>query len=152
VLLGALPQELLQAVRSARISSWAATRILAPLARAHSEHARALLASVDTHPLPTRELNASFHQHYHGASGSQLLSTVEHPQLLIHSLAERERTAKALREGPERELEHELGHLQSLLERVRRGLARAGAGCGARSCTAGFCVSARTRGVARIGP
>ena len=36
VLLGALPQELVQAVRSGRVSSWAAARILAPLARAQS--------------------------------------------------------------------------------------------------------------------
>ena len=45
VLLGALPQDLVQAVRSGRISSWAAGRILAPLARANSEHASGLLRS-----------------------------------------------------------------------------------------------------------
>ena len=126
VLLGALPQELVQAVRSARISSWAASRILAPLARAHSEHARALLASLDAHPLSTRQLNTWF-QHYQGASHTQRVRMVEHPRLLIQSLIEREHegAAKALREGPERELTHELGHLQSLLERVRRRLAQA---------------------------
>ncbi len=126
VLLGALPQELVQAVRSARISSWAASRILAPLARANSEHARALLASLDAHPLSTRQLNTWF-QHYQGASHTQRVRMVEHPRLLIQSLIEREHegAAKALREGPERELTHELGHLQSLLERVRRRLAQA---------------------------
>ena len=126
VLLGALSQELVQAVRSARISSWAASRIVAPLARANSEHARALLASLDTQPLSTRELNAWF-QHYQGAQRSQRARMVEHPRSLIESLKERhsERSAKALREGPERELSYELGHLQSLLERVRRRLAQA---------------------------
>jgi hypothetical protein len=126
MLLGALSQELVQAVCSARISSWAASRIVAPLARANSEHARALLASLQTHRLSTRELNTWF-QHYQGAQGSQRARMVEHPRLLIESLLERERQskAKALREGPERELTHELGHLQSLLERVRRALVQA---------------------------
>ena len=126
VLLGALSQELVQAVRSARISSWAASRIVAPLARANSEHARALLSSLDTHPLSTRELSTWF-QHYQGAQRSQRARMVEHPRLLIESLKERQsvRSAKALREGPERELSYELGHLQSLLERVRRRLAQA---------------------------
>lgn len=126
VLLGTLSQELVQAVRSARISSWAASRVVAPLARANGEHARALLSSLDTHPLSTRELSAWF-QHYQGAQRSQRARMVEHPRLLIESLKERqsERSAKALREGPERELSYELGHLQSLFERVRRRLAQA---------------------------
>ena len=126
VLLGTLSQELVQAVRSARISSWAASRIVAPLARANSEHARALLASLDTQPLSTRELNAWF-QHYQGAQRSQRARMVEHPKLLIESLQAREleRTAVALSDAPERALRQELGHLQSLLERVRRSLARA---------------------------
>ena len=126
VLLGGLPQELVQAVRSARISSWAASRILAPLARANSEHASTLLASLDTQHLSTRELKTWF-EHYKCAQCSQRARMVEHPRLLIESLKERQsvRSAKALREGPERELCYELGHLQSLLERVRRRLAQA---------------------------
>jgi ParB family transcriptional regulator, chromosome partitioning protein len=125
MLLGALPQALVEAVRSARVSSWAATRVFAPLARANSDHAARLLASLDAHLLSTRELRAWF-EHYQGAQREQRERMVAHPQLFIHSLKQRELDgdAQQLREGPERELVGDLGHLRALLERVRRRLAR----------------------------
>lgn len=123
MLLGALPEAVLQAVRNAQVSSWAATRIFVPLARANSDHARGLLASLNTHSLSTREL-AIWFEHYHRAQRTQRERMVEHPRLFIDSLNERstERDAQQLRDGPERELAGDLGHLQSLLERVRRRL------------------------------
>jgi len=125
MLLGALPQALLQAVRSARVSSWAATRIFAPLARANSDHANRLLASLESNMLSTRELRTWF-DHYQGAQREQRERMVEHPRLFIQSLNEREldRHARQLRDGPEREVVGDLGHLRSLLERVRRRLQR----------------------------
>jgi ParB family chromosome partitioning protein len=119
VLLGALPQDLVQAVRNAQISSWAAARILAPLARANSEHASQLLASMGSDPLSTRELQAWF-GHYQGAQHKQRQRMVDHPRLFIDSLNETqsERTAKDLRAGPEREVAGDLGYLQALLRRV----------------------------------
>lgn len=124
-LLGALPQELVQAVRNAKVSSWAAARILAPLARANSEHATQLLHSLDGSPLSTRELQAWF-DHYQGAQHQQRERMVEHPRLLIDSLRALtgERTAKELRGGPESEMVGELGHLQAQLRRVHRRLAQ----------------------------
>jgi ParB-like chromosome segregation protein Spo0J len=123
MLLGELPQALLQAVRGARVSSWAATRVFVPLARANSDHANRLLASLDAHRLSTRELWTWF-DHYQGAQCAQRERMVEHPRLFIDSLneCERNRDAKRLRDGPEREAMAQLGHLQSLLERVRRRL------------------------------
>ena len=124
VLLGALPQALVQAVRTAQVSSWAATRIFVPLARANSEHASALLDSLQANAMSTRELHTWF-EHYQGAQRSQRERMVQHPRLFIDSLneRERERAAQRLREGPERDLLGELGHLQSLLGRVRQRLA-----------------------------
>jgi hypothetical protein len=115
MLLGGLPEALLQAVRGARVSSWAATRVFVPLARAHSEHPRRVLAR--------RELWTWF-DHYQGAQCAQRERMVEHPRLFIDSLnqCERNRDAKRLRDGPEREAMAQLGHLHSLLERVRRRL------------------------------
>ncbi len=123
VLLGALPQELVQAVRSANVSSWAAARILAPLARANSEHASQLLANMGSNPLSTRELQAWF-GHYQGAQHTQRQRMVDHPHLFIESLNEKqnEQTAKELRAGPEREVATELGYLQALLRRAHRRL------------------------------
>ena len=123
MLLGGLPEALLQAVREARVSSWAATRVFVPLARANNEHASRLLASLDAQPLSTRELWTWF-DHYQRAQRAQRERMVEHPRLFIDSLNEREREldARRLREGPEREAMGELGHLHSLLERVCRRL------------------------------
>jgi ParB-like chromosome segregation protein Spo0J len=123
MLLSGLPEALLQAVRSARVSSWAATRVFVPLARANSDHANRLLASLDAHRLSTRELRTWF-DHYQGAQRAQRERMVEHPRLFIESLieCERDRDARRLREGPEREAMAQLGHLQALLERVRRRL------------------------------
>ena len=124
VLLGALPQDLVQAVRNSLVSSWAGSRILAPLARANSEHASQLLVSMGSDPLSTRELQAWF-CHYQGAQHKQRQRMVDHPRLFIDSLNETqsERTAKDLRAGPEREVAGELGYLQALLRRVCSRLA-----------------------------
>lgn len=123
VLLGELSEPLLQAVRSARVSSWAAARIFAPLARANSAHAARLLAGLDAQALSTRELHTWF-THYRGAQHGQRERMVEHPRLFIDSLNERERdrAAAVLHDGPEREALADLGQLQRLLERVRRRL------------------------------
>ncbi|MCY7306682.1 MAG: ParB N-terminal domain-containing protein [Rhodoferax sp.] len=125
VLLAALPQELMQAVRNAQVSSWAAARILAPLARANSAHATQLLRSLEGSPLSTRELQTWF-AHYRRAQHQQRERMVAHPRLLINSLHERvsERSAKALRAGPEREVIGELRRLQALLRCVCRHLAQ----------------------------
>jgi ParB family transcriptional regulator, chromosome partitioning protein len=110
MLLGGLPEALLQAVREARVSSWAATRVFVPLARANSEHASRVLASLDAQPLSTRELWRWF-DHYRGAQRAQRERMVEHPRLFIDSLeeCERHRDAKRLRDGPEREALAQLG-------------------------------------------
>jgi len=125
VLLDALPQELVQAVRNAQVSSWAAARILAPLARANSAHAVQLLHNLEGSPLSTRELQVWF-DHYRGAQQQQRERMVAHPRLLIDSLHERisERSAKELRAGPERDVVGELRRLQALLRCVCRHLAQ----------------------------
>lgn len=124
VLLDALPEELVRAVRDARVSSWAAARILAPLARANGEHALRLLRSLDASPLSTRELQTWFGR-YQGALQQQRERMVAHPRLLIDSLREcaDEDAAKSLRDGPERETVAQLRRLHELLRRVLRHLA-----------------------------
>lgn len=124
MLLGELPEEVLAAVRGAQLSVWAATRVMVPLARANKAHAKRLLASLQAQALSTRELRVWF-QHYQGAQREPRERMVDHPRLFIDSLSERERDhdALSLRDGPERDVAHELGHLSSQLERVRRRLA-----------------------------
>jgi ParB-like chromosome segregation protein Spo0J len=125
VLLGAMPEALLQAVREGWLSCWAAVRIVAPLARANMQHASALLSSQRADALSTRQL-ATWFEHYQRAQSEQRQRMVEHPRLFIDSLAEigRERDAQELRNGPAppRDTVGELGYVQTLLVRLGRKL------------------------------
>lgn len=98
----ALPEELLEAVRTGALSVWAATRILAPLARANSAHARTLLGALEKTPLSTRELERLFAQ-YQRAPRAQRERLVENPGLFVHALDSRVQAAedRRLAEGPE---------------------------------------------------
>jgi ParB/RepB/Spo0J family partition protein len=98
----ALPEELLEAVRTGALSVWAATRILAPLARANSAHARILLGALEKTPLSTRELERLFAQ-YQRAPKAQRERLMENPGLFVHALDSREQAAedRRLAEGPE---------------------------------------------------
>jgi ParB family chromosome partitioning protein len=98
----ALPEELLEAVRTGKLSVWAATRILAPLARANSAHARTLLGELEKTPLSTRELERLFAQ-YQRAPRAQRERLVENPGLFAHALDSRTQAAEdqRLAEGPE---------------------------------------------------
>lgn len=119
VLLGALPQDLVQAVRCARVSSWAAARILAPLARANSEHASGLLRSIEQDKMSTRELQTWF-AHYQASQHKARERMVEHPRLFIEGVkaVAQERAARDLRGGPEREVVGDLGYLHALIRRL----------------------------------
>ena len=98
----ALPEELLEAVRTGKLSVWAATRILAPLARANSAHARTLLRELEKTPLSTRELERLFAQ-YQRAPQAQRKRLVANPGLFVHALESQAQAAedKRLAEGPE---------------------------------------------------
>lgn len=118
-----LPDPLLQAVRAGTLSPWAATRVLAPLARANTGHASTLLDALQATPLSTREL-ALWFEHYQRSPGSVRERMVAQPRLFIQSLAAANdtRAASQVRDGPEAQWERDLHHLQSLIGRLRQAL------------------------------
>ena len=118
-LIKALPEDLLNQVRAGRISLWAATRILAPLARANAEHARILLAQLEHLPLSTRELKR-FYEQYRHASKVQRRRLVENPVLFLQALDSREQAAddKRLAAGPEGAWYKDLRVVSAILERL----------------------------------
>ena len=142
-LLGEVPEAVLEAVRRAQLSTWAAVRVFVPLARANTEHAQRLLASLGCaqQGLSTRELMTWFAR-YGCAQSGQRERMVEHPRLFIDSVneCERERAATQLKGGPEQQAAGELGHLQAQLERVRKAL-------GALQCPAGMPLARACRRV-----
>lgn len=123
-LLTGLPQECLAAVRTGTLSCWAATRVLAPVARANAAHAAALLQAAREEPLSTRELSEWF-AHYQRASRPVRERMVGQPGLFLKALRARqqEREVDELRCGPEGQVVSDLRHLDALIGRLRERLA-----------------------------
>src|SRR5215467_14095234 len=122
-LLSALPESGLAAVCAGRLSTWAATRVIAPLARASTTHAEQLLAALKQAPLSTRELCRWF-DHYQKARRAVRERMVKHPKLFVQALDEsaaQDRTDR-LRGGPEGECEADLWRVNELICRVRKRL------------------------------
>jgi ParB-like chromosome segregation protein Spo0J len=122
-LVSELSDSVLTAVREGRLSCWAATRVISPLARANSEHAEALLAAVREQALSTRELRAWL-QHYQSATRQTRERMVQHPKLFLQAqhAQEQQSDVERLRAGPEGQCLQELQRLRWLLRRVRERL------------------------------
>jgi hypothetical protein len=101
-LLSGLPDGALAAVCEGRLSSWAASRVVAPLARANSEHADQLVKALSVAPMSTRELRSWF-EHYQKASRIARQRLVSHPHLFLAVLEEsiEQCMSERLRDGPE---------------------------------------------------
>jgi ParB-like chromosome segregation protein Spo0J len=119
-----LPDAALAAVRGGRLSSWAANRVVGPLARANAEHAERLLAALAGTPLTTRELQRWF-EHYQQAPRAAREHMVNQPRLFMDSLrANAARHAgERLRDGPEGECLGDLRLLEAAIARLRRRVA-----------------------------
>lgn len=119
----ALPDVLLTAVRQGDLSTWAATRVLAPLARANAEHAAQLLSALAATSLSTRELQCWFHHYQHTPSAARA-NMVLHPRLFIEALQVRDeqRADTRLRAGPEGQCAADVRQLLALIKRLRQCL------------------------------
>ena len=122
-LLGALSDELLEAICAGQLSTWAAARILTPLARANEAHARALLDALAEQPMATRDL-ARWYQHYNTATRATREYLVAHPHLFVAALHNEaaEHDAERLRQGPEGQWRITLDRITAQLERLRQAL------------------------------
>ena len=97
-LYGALTPDLVDLIRKGIISTWTATRVIAPIARAIPEHGTVLSESIRKVALSTRDM-AEFFRHYQKSSRSIRDKMVQDPHLFLKSLSIRE--DKVLKEGPE---------------------------------------------------
>jgi len=122
-LLSGLSDAALVAVIEGRLSSWAASRVVAPLARANSEHADQLVKALSAAPLSSRELHNWF-QHYQKASRVTRERLVRHPHLFLAALEEsiEQCMSERLRDGPEGSCEIELRRINVLIRSVRKRL------------------------------
>jgi ParB-like chromosome segregation protein Spo0J len=118
-----LPDSVLAAVRQGTISTWAATRVLAPLARANTAQATQLLTALAATPLSTRELHTWF-QHYQTSPSTARERMVTQPRLFIQSLRaqEEQRADTRLAQGPEGQFATDVRQLLALIKRLRQRL------------------------------
>jgi ParB family chromosome partitioning protein len=118
-LIQALPEDLLAQVRAGRISLWAASRILVPLARANAEHARTLLEKLEHEPLSTRDLKRLY-ERYEQAPRAQRQRLVQNPALFLKAVQSRAEEAadKRLAAGPEGAWYHDLRVVSAILARL----------------------------------
>jgi ParB family transcriptional regulator, chromosome partitioning protein len=101
-LYGALSEDLWQSIRKGAFSTWAAIRVIVPIARAIPEHGQVLADHLAKASLSTREL-VQFFRHYQKANRKQREHMVGDPFLFLKALQAKEEAAKAksLKEGIE---------------------------------------------------
>ena len=115
----ALSEDILELIRKGCISTWAATRVIAPIARAIPEHGKVLCENLSQEDLSTRDL-ALFFRHYQKANRKQRENMVLQPALFLKALHAREEAteAKGLKEGVEGKWLRELRWIAHMLRRL----------------------------------
>ena len=119
-LIAELPQAAIEAVRAGLLSSWSASRVVAPLARANGAHARALVDALAKEPLTSRQLHG-FWQHYRKANRALREKMAADPVLFFKSLAARQAEDQhRLADGPEEQWLRELCIAVNILARLQK--------------------------------
>jgi ParB-like chromosome segregation protein Spo0J len=118
-----LPEALFTAICRGELSTWAASRVLAPLARANNDQAPTLLTALQRDPLSSRELH-TWYQHYQKANHLKRERMLAQPRLFCQALQAqtRDQNANVLRAGPEGAWLTELKHITQRLRGLNRQL------------------------------
>jgi len=118
-ILASLPDKVARSVQRGNLSSWAATRVLTPMARANTEHAGRLAENLIKHPLSTRQLFIFF-KHYQRSNRKVRENMINNPQLFVKA----EETGKDLRKsrllkaGPEGKFKEDLRIIGHMAQRL----------------------------------
>jgi hypothetical protein len=110
-----LPEEILSRVIAGVISTWAASRVLIPLARANSADATKLASHLEREPMSTRELQL-FYEQYQKANRQVRERMLTHPGLCIKSI---QALAGSKNESPEEKWLHDAKVVCAILDRLR---------------------------------
>jgi len=122
-LIEGLPEDILRSVATGSVSTYAAARVLVPLARANRHHAERLVAHLADHRLSTREL-AGFFKHYEASNKQTRERMIADPSLFLKAKQSREEkiTADALRQGPEGAWIKDWEMVKAIVRRILRQL------------------------------
>ncbi|MFH1122182.1 MAG: ParB N-terminal domain-containing protein [Pseudomonadota bacterium] len=121
----ALSEELVELIRKGSISTWAASRVIVPIARAIPAHGKLLSENLAKETLSTREM-ATFLHHYRQANRKQRENMVRQPVLFLKSLRAQEegREARALKEGLEGKWLRDFRVITQMLKRLLKEVHR----------------------------
>jgi len=121
LVLESLDDEMRDHVQKGRISIWIAARILAPLARANTDHARQVMRHVIAHPFTTREMMDWF-KAYREANKKHRLAMVENPRMVLNALkvSSQRSEAESLLKGPEGRWIKDITIVTHMLKRLFR--------------------------------
>ncbi len=114
-LLEALPDEILKLVMSGAISTWAASRVLVPLARANAADAVKLAAYLEKEPASTRQLRL-FHEHYQKSNREVRRRMIDSPGLFLKSIEVMKNTDD---QGPEEKWLRDANAVCGILQRLQ---------------------------------
>jgi ParB/RepB/Spo0J family partition protein len=117
-LLQSLPDDILDLVRAGHISTWSASRILAPLARANREHAHTLSHYLTDNSLSTRELQQFFAAYKKGTRRVRE-NMIKDPGLYLK--VKRHQEDKSLLQVPEEKWIKEMKLICAVLRRLEPG-------------------------------
>ncbi len=118
-ILASLPDNVAKSVQRGNISSWAATRVLTPMARANTEHAGRLAENLIKHPLSTRQLFIFF-KHYQRSNRKVRENMVNNPQLFVKAeeTGKDLRNGRLLKAGPEGKFKEDLRIIGHMVQRL----------------------------------
>jgi len=119
-LIESLPDEVHQAVMTGKISSWAASRILVPLARANEQDCLDLTKRIIDSPLSTREL-VHLYKHYGKSNRKVRERIIDDPALFIKTMQEQtdKKSGKQLNEWPEGKWFRNISIVCHMLKRLK---------------------------------
>jgi ParB family chromosome partitioning protein len=122
-LIEGLPEDILRSVCTGHVSTYAATRVLVPLARANRDHAEKLVAHLAHTPLSTRELS-EFLKHYEGSNKQTRERMISDPLLFVKAKKTRADKAAAenLHQGPEGAWMKDWDIVKAVVRRMMRHL------------------------------
>lgn len=120
-LLESLPESVIASVKRGNISSWAATRVLTPMARANPDHAKRLAESLMEHPFSTRQLFIFF-KHYQRSNRKVRENMIFEPLLFVKATEAGNdlRDGQKLAQGPEGQWRKELSIICHMVHRLVR--------------------------------
>ena len=120
-LLQSLCEPVINSVKRGNISSWAATRVLTPMARANPDHAKQLADHLMEHPLSTRQLLV-FYKHYQRSNRKVRENMIDEPLLFVKATEAGKdlRDGQQLARGPEGQWRKELSIICHMINRLIR--------------------------------